>query len=353
MMVSLFSIVPGHPAVFALSLLGIVGLFPEVSRGFPSEDEDYYMQELLSREHYYRLPVLEESAVEGHELSTPPVHNKPKTSGKQAGGKTKSVKSSNKKAEKTANSISEADGHYRSERVDCPPLGLETLKIDDFQLHASSMQRYGLGAHRGRLNIQAGLYEDDLYDGAWCAGRNDPLQWFEVDARRLTKFTGVITQGRSSHWSSDWVTSYRVLVSNDSHTWVTLKNGSRDLLFIGNKEKEIPVLNKFPRPVVARYIRINPRSWYNHGSICMRVEILGCPLPDPNNYYHRRNEITTTDKLDFRHHNYKEMRQLMKVVNEMCPNITRIYNIGKSYNGQKLYAIEITDNPGEHELVRN
>ncbi len=42
--------------------------------------------------------------------------------------------------------------------------------------------------------------------------------------------------------------------------------------------------------------------------------------------------------------------QLMKVVNEMCPNITRIYNIGKSYNGQKLYAIEISDNPGEHEL---
>lgn len=49
--------------------------------------------------------------------------------------------------------------------------------------------------------LQAGLYEDDLYDGAWCAGRDDPLQWFEVDARRLTKFTGVITQGRSSLWS--------------------------------------------------------------------------------------------------------------------------------------------------------
>uniref|UniRef100_A0AAY5EZX7 Peptidase M14 domain-containing protein n=1 Tax=Electrophorus electricus TaxID=8005 RepID=A0AAY5EZX7_ELEEL len=41
---------------------------------------------------------------------------------------------------------------------------------------------------------------------------------------------------------------------------------------------------------------------------------------------------------------------LMKVVNEMCPNITRIYNIGKSYSGQKLYAFEISDNPGEHEL---
>ncbi|KTG37516.1 hypothetical protein cypCar_00038728, partial [Cyprinus carpio] len=67
--------------------------------------------------------------------------------------------------------------------TDCPPLGLETLKIDDFQLHASSMRHYGLGPHRGRLNIQGGLYEDDMYDGGWCAGRSDPLQWFEVDAR--------------------------------------------------------------------------------------------------------------------------------------------------------------------------
>lgn len=36
----------------------------------------------------------------------------------------------------------------------CPPLGLETLKVTDFQLHASTVKRYGLGAHRGRLNMQ-------------------------------------------------------------------------------------------------------------------------------------------------------------------------------------------------------
>lgn len=38
----------------------------------------------------------------------------------------------------------------------CPPLGLESLRVSDSQLEASSSQSFGLGPHRGRLNIQVG-----------------------------------------------------------------------------------------------------------------------------------------------------------------------------------------------------
>ncbi|XP_054647833.1 probable carboxypeptidase X1 isoform X2 [Dunckerocampus dactyliophorus] len=235
----------------------------------------------------------------------------------------------------------------------CPPLGLESLKVKDTQLRASSYKRRGLGPHRGRLNIQSGIEDGDIYDGAWCAYDRDRKQWLEVDALRLTRFTGVILQGRNSIWSWDVVHSYKVQFSNDSLVWTPCMNGTEEAVFEGNQDAETPVLALFAAgSTVARYIRINPQTWYQNGTqgnICLRAEVLGCTLPDPNVMYAWQAE-PTRDKLDFRHHNYKDMRKLMKSVNEACPDITRIYSIGKSYTGLKLVVMEISDNPGKHEL---
>lgn len=49
-------------------------------------------------------------------------------------------------------------------------------------------------------SLQSGVEDGDIYDGAWCARYRDDKQWLQVDALRLTRFTGVILQGRSSIW---------------------------------------------------------------------------------------------------------------------------------------------------------
>ncbi|KAL0974182.1 hypothetical protein UPYG_G00216720 [Umbra pygmaea] len=236
--------------------------------------------------------------------------------------------------------------------LECPPLGLESLRVKDTQLRASSFRRRGLGPHRGRLNIQSGIEDGDIYDGAWCAQYEDKKQWFEVDALRPTRFTGVILQGRSSIWSWNFVATYKVQFSNDTLIWKPAMNGSKEAIFEGNEDTETPVLALFNESsTVARYIRINPQSWYENGTVCLRAEVLGCTLPDPNNIYAwQQTEQVPQEKLDFRHHNYKEMRKLMKAVTEDCPDITRIYSIGKSHMGLKMYVMEISDNPGKHEL---
>ncbi|KAG1971328.1 adipocyte enhancer-binding protein 1 isoform X1 [Pimephales promelas] len=226
----------------------------------------------------------------------------------------------------------------------CPPLGMESHRVEDDQILASSMSHLGFSALRGRLNMQNSAYEEDVYGGAWCADTEEKEHWFQVDARREVEFTGVITQGRNSETHNDFVSSYFVAFSNDSREWTVLHDGYAEWLFYGNVDKDTPVMTEFSYPVVARYIRILPQSW--NGSLCMRIEVLGCPLPTS---YPTENDVPPTDDLDYRHHNYKEMRQMMKVINEECPNITRIYNIGKSSQGLKMYAMEISDNPGEHE----
>ncbi|XP_061599863.1 probable carboxypeptidase X1 [Cololabis saira] len=238
----------------------------------------------------------------------------------------------------------------RKAALDCPPLGLESMRIDDSQLQASSYQRLGLGPHRGRLNIQSGIEDGDMYDGGWCAEYKDRNQWLELDALRLTRFSGVILQGRNSIWSWDWVETYKIQLSNDSVSWRPCLNGSEEAVFKGNRDPETAVLGLLPVPTVARFIRINPQTWYSNGSICLRAEVLGCRVDDPSDAYASEQERGSKDDLDFRHHNYKEMRKLMKSVTEECPDITRIYTIGRSYMGLKLYVMEMSDNPGKHEL---
>ncbi len=57
-------------------------------------------------------------------------------------------------------------------------------------------------------------------------------------------------------------------------------------------------------------------------------------------------------KPEFKHHNQEEMEDYMGDIAKRCPKITRLYNIGESMDGRKLIVMEMTTNPGVHELLK-
>ena len=54
--------------------------------------------------------------------------------------------------------------------------------------------------------------------------------------------------------------------------------------------------------------------------------------------------------IEFKHHSNEELSSLMRLYAENYPRITRLYSIGQSTRGTELFVIEISDNPGIHEL---
>lgn len=51
----------------------------------------------------------------------------------------------------------------------------------------------------------------------------------------------------------------------------------------------------------------------------------------------------------FKHHSNKELVNVLASFSKVFPDITRLYSIGQSKEGQPLMVLEISDNPGVHE----
>ena len=52
---------------------------------------------------------------------------------------------------------------------------------------------------------------------------------------------------------------------------------------------------------------------------------------------------------DWTHHNFEQMTKYLQDLHRQYPKISRLYSIGRSVQGRKLWVMEITDNPGRHE----
>ena len=58
----------------------------------------------------------------------------------------------------------------------------------------------------------------------------------------------------------------------------------------------------------------------------------------------------TKEPSDFKHHNYADTLKILTMISTKYPKITKLYTVGRSVQGRELWVMEISDNPGVHEV---
>ncbi|KAM4576078.1 discoidin domain-containing receptor 2 isoform 1-T1 [Odontesthes bonariensis] len=155
------------------------------------------------------------------------------------------------------------------------PLGMEDGRIKDEDITASSYWHNSTGPQFARLNREEG-------DGAWCPKGQEPSdnQYLQVDLSRLTFLTLIATQGRyARNLGKEFARAYRLNYSRDGLLWRPWRNRQGNVVMEGNKNTYAFVSNDLHPPIIARYVRLIPITRLST-TICMRVELYGCPWED-------------------------------------------------------------------------
>ncbi|KAM9003606.1 coagulation factor V isoform X2 [Sarcophilus harrisii] len=155
------------------------------------------------------------------------------------------------------------------------PLGMESGKIQNNQITASSTRKSWLGGYwspfYARLNAQGRV-------NAWQAKSNNNKQWLQIDLLKTKKITAITTQGAKSFSNEMYVMTYAIFYSDRGTDWKPYKDKSsmREKIFMGNVNHKGQVKNFFNPPIFSRFIRLIPKSW--NQSITLRLELFGCDL---------------------------------------------------------------------------
>lgn len=142
---------------------------------------------------------------------------------------------------------------------------MESKAIPDDSISASSIHDVNHNAARARLNIA----RQGSLTGSWSARHNNALQWLQVKLNKVSKITAFATQGRQDY--NQWVKSYKLQYSLDGGHFESYNGGH---VFSGNKDRSTVVGHRLVKPIIAKYIRLRPVTWYGH--ISMRMELFGC-----------------------------------------------------------------------------
>jgi len=142
---------------------------------------------------------------------------------------------------------------------------MEDGRIQDSQITASSVFSSSVKPANARLNLPFTTERQ----GGWEAKHSNLYQWLQVDLLKQVNVLAIATQGRDLF--NYWVTSYSLQSSDDGAVFIDYNGGQ---ILQGNLNQWQVVKRELLPAIIARYIRVLPKSWQN--SVAMRIELYGC-----------------------------------------------------------------------------
>ncbi|XP_071489606.1 MAM and LDL-receptor class A domain-containing protein 1-like [Diadema antillarum] len=165
-----------------------------------------------------------------------------------------------------SSSISTAVGIICCDRDNCTnpgrELGLEDGRVADSQLTASGRSGYATAGRYG-----------GLHDG-WYPESHDLYQWFQVDFLCPHLITGVKLQ-RGRVLGNNSVTSFTLTYTLSGSVWTPYKDEFGNVKYFPGVPSQdmIDIYHALNPSPVARYVRLNPKTWSDE--ITLRMELLG------------------------------------------------------------------------------
>ncbi|CAN9513969.1 unnamed protein product [Ophioblennius macclurei] len=108
----------------------------------------------------------------------------------------------------------------------------------------------------------------------WAADSDDSSPWVEMELDNKSTITGILTMGSNEYY----IKTYVLLFSKDRKNWRLYKGAlsKEKKVFEAYTDGHLRVLNSLFPPVVARFVRLQPLSWYGRASA--QVQVLGCTI---------------------------------------------------------------------------
>ncbi|KAK3610982.1 hypothetical protein CHS0354_015099 [Potamilus streckersoni] len=157
-------------------------------------------------------------------------------------------------------------------------LGMQSHEIPDSALSASSFHdEKSVGPQNARIRTE-------LHGGAWCPKltiNKGSYEYLQIDLERLMVITQVEVQGRfgngkGKEYATHFLLEYQ---REDDGEWIRFKNKTGNEIFDGNSNTYIPEVRPVSPSIIGKRIRFIPYSRYPR-TVCMRVEVYGCPWLD-------------------------------------------------------------------------